>query len=356
MYAVIMAGGKGTRFWPRSREKKPKQLLNIVGRRSMVQQTIARIGSLLPVENILVVAGEDHGEELRIQLAELPAENIFLEPVGRNTAACIGLAALLVQHRDPSAVMVVLPADHLIADEDLFLSTLRAAVAMARKQPALVTLGIRPASPETGYGYIEAGEQVDKGQEQKFYKVTSFHEKTDVERAKHYLEKGNFFWNSGMFVWQAEAILAQMKKYLPGLYTDLHKLKPFLDADGLEQEINHIYPDLESISIDYGVMEKAGNVLMIPADFGWNDLGTWASMAQIWPKDDQGNVNQGEIMAMESQGNVVFCQEKLCVLLGVDDLIVVDTEDALLVCPVNRAQDIGKVLDLMKQRGMEQYL
>jgi mannose-1-phosphate guanylyltransferase len=275
----------------------------------MVQQTIARIGSLLPVENILVVAGEDHGEELRIQLAELPAENIFLEPVGRNTAACIGLAALLVQHRNPSAVMVVLPADHLIADEDLFLSTLRAAVAMARKQPALVTLGIRPASPETGYGYIEAGEQVDKVQEQKFYKVTSFHEKPDVERAKHYLEKGNFFWNSGMFVWQAEAILAQMKKYLPGLYTDLHKLKPFLDADGLEQEINHIYPDLESISIDYGVMEKAGNG-----------------------------------------------QEKLCVLLGVDDLIVVDTEDALLVCPVNRAQDIGKVLDLMKQRGMEQYL
>ena len=356
MYAVIMAGGKGTRFWPRSREKKPKQLLNIVGRRSMVQQTIARIGSLLPVENILVVAGEDHGEELRIQLAELPAENIFLEPVGRNTAACIGLAAFLVQHRDPSAVMVVLPADHLIADEDLFLSTLRAAVAMARKQPALVTLGIRPASPETGYGYIEAGEQLDKVQEHKFYKVTSFHEKPDVERAKHYLEKGNFFWNSGMFVWQAEAILAQMKKYLPGLYTDLHKLKPFLDADGLEQEINHIYPDLESISIDYGVMEKAGNVLMIPADFGWNDLGTWASMAQIWPKDDQGNVNQGEIMAMESQGNVVFCQEILCVLLGVDDLIVVDTEDALLVCPVNRAQDIGKVLDLMKQRGMEQYL
>jgi mannose-1-phosphate guanylyltransferase len=316
MYAVIMAGGKGTRFWPRSREKKPKQLLNIVGRRSMVQQTIARIGSLLPVENILVVAGEDHGEELRIQLAELPAENIFLEPVGRNTAACIGLAALLVQHRDPSAVMVVLPADHLIADEDLFLSTLRAAVAMARKQPALVTLGIRPASPETGYGYIEAGEQVDKVQEQKFYKVTSFHEKPDVERAKHYLEKGNFFWNSGMFVWQAEAILAQMKKYLPGLYTDLHKLKPFLDADGLEQEINHIYPDLESISIDYGVMEKAGNVLMIPADFGWNDLGTWASMAQIWPKDDQGNVNQGEIMAMESKAMLSSVRRNFASFLG----------------------------------------
>ena len=356
MYAVIMAGGKGTRFWPRSRERRPKQLLNIVGHRSMLQQTIARIGNLLPVEDVLVVAGEVHGEEVRRQLAELPPENILLEPVGRNTAACVGLAALLVQHRDPSGVMVILPADHLITDEDLFLSTLRAAVAMARKEPTLITLGIRPASPETGYGYIEAGGQVDKVQEHDFYKVSSFHEKPDLERAKNYLERGNFFWNSGMFVWQAEAILAAMKSYLPGLHADLHRLKPFLDTDELDREINRIYPDLESISIDYGVMEKADNVLMIPADFGWNDLGSWASMAQIWPKDDQDNAHQGDIMVMESSGNVVFCQEKLCVLLGVDDLIVVDTEEALLVCPVSRAQDIGKILDLMKQRGMGRYL
>jgi len=356
MYAVIMAGGKGTRFWPRSRERRPKQLLNIVGHRSMLQQTIARIGNLLPVEDVLVVAGEVHGEEVRRQLAELPPENILLEPVGRNTAACVGLAALLVQHRDPSGVMVILPADHLITDEDLFLSTLRAAVAMARKEPTLITLGIRPASPETGYGYIEAGGQVDKVQEHDFYKVSSFHEKPDLERAKNYLERGNFFWNSGMFVWQAEAILAAMKSYLPGLHADLHRLKPFLDTDELDREINRIYPDLESISIDYGVMEKADNVLMIPADFGWNDLGSWASMAQIWPKDDQDNAHQGDIMIMESSGNVVFCQEKLCVLLGVDDLIVVDTEEALLVCPVSRAQDIGKILDLMKQRGMGRYL
>ena len=356
MYAVIMAGGKGTRFWPRSRERRPKQLINIVGRRSMVQQTIGRIGNLLPVEDVLVVAGDAHGEELRRQLAEIPPENILLEPVGRNTAACIGLAALLVQHRDPSAVMVVLPADHLITDEELFLSALRAAVAMARKKAALITLGIRPASPETGYGYIETGDQVDKAQEHEFYKVISFHEKPDLERARHYLEKGNFFWNSGMFVWQAEAILAAMESYLPGLYADLHRLKPFLDTDELDREINRIYPDLQSISIDYGVMEKADNVLMTPADFGWNDLGSWASMAHIWPKDDQGNAHQGEIMTMESHGNVVFCEQKLCVLLGVDDLIVVDTAEALLVCPVNRAQDIGKILDLMKQRGMEQYL
>jgi len=356
MYAVIMAGGKGTRFWPRSRQKRPKQLLNIVGQRSMLQQTVARISGLLPSENILVVAGEGHGAEVRNQLAELPAENIILEPVGRNTAACIGLAALLVQHRDPSAVMVVLPADHLITDEDLFLATLRAAVAMARRQPALITLGIRAISPETGYGYIEAGEQVDTIQNHSFYRVSSFQEKPDEKRAEKFLQAGNFYWNSGMFVWQAGAILEALKSYLPGLFADLQKLQPFMGPGELDRGIARIYPDLESISIDYGVMEKANNVLMLPADFGWNDLGTWASMAQVWPQDDQHNVYQGDIMAQDSQGNVVYSRQKLCVLLGVDDLIVVDTDDALLVCPVGRAQDIGKILDVMRQKGMEEYL
>jgi mannose-1-phosphate guanylyltransferase len=322
----------------------------------MLQQTVARISSLLPPENILVVAGEDHGQEVRVQLAELPAGNIILEPVGRNTAACIGLAALLVQQRDSSAVMVVLPADHLITDEDLFLSTLRAAATMARRQAALVTLGIRPRAPETGYGYIEAGEPVSTVQDHSFYRVTSFHEKPDREKAEQYLEMGNFYWNSGMFVWQAETILEAMQGYLPGLYADLQELKPVLGTSELDAEITRIYPDLESISIDYGVMERASNVLMAPADFGWNDLGTWASMTQIWPKDDQQNVHQGEIMALDSQRNVVYSRQRLCVLLGIDDLIIVDTEDALLVCPVNRAEDIGRILDLIMQRGMEQYL
>jgi mannose-1-phosphate guanylyltransferase len=356
MYAVIMAGGKGTRFWPRSRERRPKQLLNIVGRRSMLQQTVTRIGRLLPVENIFVVAGNSHGEEVRAQLSELPDENIILEPVGRNTAACIGLAALLLNHRDPAATMVVLPADHLIIDEELFLATLRAAGALARNQPALVTLGIRPTAPETGYGYIETGESAGKTQDHTFYRVTSFHEKPDHEKAKEYLERGNFYWNSGMFVWQAAAVLEAMQDHLPGLHTDLQKLRPFLGTGELEAGITSIYPDLESISIDYGVMEKADNVLMVPADFGWNDLGSWASMRQLWPRDAQHNVYQGDILALNSQHNVVYSPQRLCVLIGIEDLIVVDTEDALLVCPVSRAQDIGKVLDLMRQRGMEEYL
>lgn len=356
MYAVIMAGGKGTRFWPRSRQKRPKQLLNLVGQRSMLQQTVARISTLLPFENILVVAGEAHGTEVRNQLAELPEENIILEPVGRNTAACIGLAALVVEHRDPSAVMLVLPADHLITDEDLFLASLGAAVAMARRQPALITLGIRATSPETGYGYIEAAEQVDTVQNHSFYKVSSFHEKPDWKGAKKFLQAGNFYWNSGMFVWQVGAILKALKSYLPGLFADLQELQPYMDSAELEGGIARIYPDLESISIDYGVMEKANNVVMLPADFGWNDLGTWASMAQIWPKDEQHNAFLGNVMAQESRGNVVYSRQKLCVLLGVDDLIVVDTDEALLVCPVSRAQDIGKILDLMRQKGMEEYL
>ncbi len=356
MHAVIMAGGKGTRFWPRSREKRPKQLLNIMGHRSMLQQTVTRISSLLPVENVLVVAGRNHGEEVRAQLSELPSENIILEPVGRNTAACVGLAALLVHHRDPAAVMVVLPADHLIIDEDLFLATLRAAATVARRQPALVTLGIRPAAPETGYGYIEAGESAGKAQDHSFHRVISFHEKPDLEMAEKYLERGNFYWNSGMFVWQAAVILKAMQNYLPGLYADLQKLKPLIGTRELDAGITRIYPDLESISIDYGVMERADNVLMVPADFGWNDLGSWASMAEIWPRDDQHNAHQGDILALDSQDNVVFSPHRFCVLLGVEELIVVDTADALLVCPVSRAQDVGKALDLIRQRGREEYL
>ncbi|MCG6945324.1 MAG: mannose-1-phosphate guanylyltransferase, partial [Deltaproteobacteria bacterium] len=201
-----------------------------------------------------------------------------------------------------------------------------------------------------------AGEQIDTEQNHNFYKVISFHEKPDRERAEQYLKQGNFFWNSGMFVWQAETILEAVRSHLPGLYSDLQELQPMLGTGNLEDGIARIYPDLESISIDYGVMEKAENVLMIPADFGWNDVGTWASMAQIWPKDDQNNAYQGEIMALDSRHNVVFSRQKLCVLLGVEDFIVVDTEDALLVCPVHRAQDISEILDAIKQRGMEQYL
>jgi mannose-1-phosphate guanylyltransferase len=303
-----------------------------------------------------VVAGENHGEEVHNQLAELPKENIILEPVGRNTAACIGLAALVVQQRDSAAVMAVLPADHLITDEELFLETLRAAVARARLEPALITLGIRATTPETGYGYIEAVEQVDTEQHHKFYKVISFHEKPDRERAEQYLEQDNFFWNSGMFVWQTEAILEAIRSHLPGLYSDLQQLQPFLGTGGLDDGVARIYPDLESISIDYGVMEKAENVLMIPADFGWDDLGTWASMFQVWPKDDQDNAYQGEIVALDSRQNVVFSRLKLCVLLGVNDLVVVDTEDALLVCSVHKAQDVGKILEVIRQRGLKQYL
>jgi len=233
---------------------------------------------------------------------------------------------------------------------------LRAAVALARRQSVLVTLGISPATPETGYGYIETGESAGKVQEHIFYRVISFHEKPDLARAKEYLEKGNFYWNSGMFVWQAAVVLKAMQSYLPGLHSDLQKLKPLIGTAEFEAGITRIYPDLESVSIDYGVMEKADNVLMVPADFGWNDLGSWASMTHVWSRDDQQNVCQGEVVALGARRNVVYSPQRLCVLLGVEDLIVVDTEDVLLVCPVSRAQDVGRVLDLMRQRGMEEYL
>lgn len=356
MYAVIMAGGKGTRFWPRSRERKPKQLLSIVGERSMLQQTVARLGDLVPGDHIVVVAGQSHGDEVRRQLPEIPSENILLEPVGRNTSACIGLAALLVEKRSPADVMVVLPADHLITDTDQFLEILRAAVELARREPALVTIGIRPTAPETGYGYIKAGRPADRVQQHHFYEVKSFHEKPNLERAQRYLQEGNFYWNSGMFVWRAQVILEAIQRYLPDLYSGLRSLERFVDADELAGELARVYPDLPSISIDFGVMEKADNVLMVPADFGWNDLGSWAALAQVWPRDHQENACRGRVLALDAHRNVVYSDKRLCVLMDVEDLIVVDTSDALLVCPKSRAQDVGKALEVMAQRSLDRYL
>ncbi|MBW1982438.1 MAG: NTP transferase domain-containing protein [Deltaproteobacteria bacterium] len=356
MHAVIMAGGKGTRFWPRSREKRPKQLLNITGSRSMLQQTVARIRELVSPQYILIIAGKSHGREVRAQLEQLPAENIILEPVGRNTAACIGLAALLVRKRDRDGVMLVMPADHLIVDEALFVKTLKRAAEAALLKDVLITIGIRPTAPETGYGYIEVGEPKLRLGNDQLYTVKSFHEKPNRERAAEYLRQGGFFWNSGIFIWKARTILEALQLYLPDLYAGLQKLEPALESADFDQRMAAVYPDLQSISIDYGVMEKARNVLMIPGDFGWNDVGSWAAVAQLWPRDENHNAFQGTLVAVEAKQNVVYSKQRLCVLLGVDDLIVVDSGDALLVCPKNRAQDVGKVLELLRQKGLEQYL
>ncbi|HEX7535307.1 MAG TPA: mannose-1-phosphate guanylyltransferase, partial [Syntrophales bacterium] len=289
MYAVIMAGGKGTRFWPKSREKMPKHLLDIVPPRTIIQETIERIAPLIPEENILIVTGESHADELIRQVPHIPQENIIIEPLGRNTAPCIGLASLHIRRKSPHDVMVVLPADHLITDALRFRDLLSIAADMASRGDYLVTIGIRPTSPETGYGYIEKGDLKAAINGENIYAVKSVREKPPLKQAKAFLKKGGFYWNSGMFVWNVDTILRAIEKWLPQINEGLIRLEDTAGTGGEREAVRRVYQTIPSISIDYGVMEKADNILLIEGDFGWSDMGSWDALWEVSDKDENGN-------------------------------------------------------------------
>ncbi|MDA8125691.1 MAG: mannose-1-phosphate guanylyltransferase [Deltaproteobacteria bacterium] len=356
MFAVIMAGGKGSRFWPRSRETRPKHLLDILGERTIIQETVARIRPLVPPERILVVTGQSHAAELIRQLPEIPAENILIEPVGRNTAPCIGLAALHILQRGTDEVMLVLPSDHRIGAEETFRQILRAAAEVAAAGKALVTVGIRPTGPETGYGYIEQGDPVPTDGAAKVYRVRSIREKPDRALAEQFLQKGGFSWNSGMFVWKASTILAEIRQFLPDLHQGLLKIQEALGTDREEEIVATTYGALKGVSIDYGVMEKAKEVLVIPGEFGWSDLGSWDALWEVSPKGEKENAVRGEWIAVEAKRCLVHSPEKLVALVGVEDLLVVDTPDALLICRRGRSQEVRKVVEALEKRGLTDYL
>jgi mannose-1-phosphate guanylyltransferase len=356
MYAVIMAGGKGTRFWPRSREKKPKHLLDIVGSKTIIQETIDRISPLIPPENILIVTGQSHAAELIRQLPDIPEKNIIIEPVGRNTAPCIGLASLHIRKKTPDDVMLVLPSDHLIADEAKFLKILGIAAEMAQRGDYLVTIGIKPTSPETGYGYIEQGvtKAVIRGEE--IFEVRSVREKPDLEQAKKLLEQGRFSWNSGMFVWKTTTILNAIKQWLPDLYQGLVQIEEVLGSAGEAAAVDQVYRNTEAISIDYGVMEKARNALVIRGDFGWSDVGSWDALWEVSRKDEKGNTVRGHLIAIDSRNCLVYSPGKPVALVDVDDLIVVETDDVLMICKRGSSQDVKKVVDVLEKGKMKTCL
>jgi mannose-1-phosphate guanylyltransferase len=356
MFAVIMAGGKGSRFWPRSRETMPKHLLDILGERTIIRETVERIRPLVPPERILIVTGRSHAAELIRQLPEIPPGNILIEPVGRNTAPCIGLAALHILRRVPDEVMLVLPSDHRIGDEDAFRRVLLAAAQAAADGNALITVGIRPTGPETGYGYIEQGDPVPAGGSDPVYRVRSIREKPDRALAEQFLQKGGFSWNSGMFVWKASTIIGEIRRFLPDLYQGLLKIEEALGTDREEDIVATTYAGLKAVSIDYGVMEKAGEVLVIPGAFGWSDLGSWDALWEVSPKDEKGNVIRGEWIGVEATRSLVHSPGKLVALVGVDDLLVVDTPDALLICRRGRSQEVRKVVEVLEKRGLVSYL
>jgi mannose-1-phosphate guanylyltransferase len=356
MYAVIMAGGKGARFWPRSREKKPKHLLDIVSDKTIIQETVDRIRPIIPPDKILIVTGQSHAEELIRQLPEIPRENIIIEPVGRNTAPCIGLAALHIKRKTPDAVMLVLPSDHLIADENQFRKILGAAATMARRGDYLVTIGIRPTGPETGYGYIEQGrEQAAIGGE-KVYDVRSIREKPDLAQARALLVQGGFSWNSGMFIWKVSTILNALQQWLPDLYDGLLQIEAALGSSREAAVVDQVYRQARSISIDYGVMEKAQNTLVIPGDFGWSDVGSWDALWEVSPRDEMGNVVRGQVINIDSRNCLVHSPGKPVALVGVEDLIVVETGDALMICKRGSSQDVKKVVDWLEAANKKEYL
>lgn len=355
IYAVIMAGGVGSRFWPRSREKRPKQLLQIFGERTMIQQTVDRIKNFIPAENILIITNKVQKDEIINQLPELDKNNIIAEPLGKNTAPCIGLASILVKRKSPNAVTVVLPADHLIVETDNFIDILKSASEFAFNHQKLVTIGITPTRPETGYGYIEIDN--DNLMNDKFYKVKRFTEKPNLEKANEFLQSGNYFWNSGMFVWRVDKILQEIKTYLGDHYSLLEKIEEnLLQGKDIDSVLGEFYPKFSSISIDYGIMEKSQDVFVIKSNFTWNDVGSWEEVYNLSPKDEFGQaVTSESYFSYEAKNNFIYVPKKFVGLIGIENLIIIDTPDALLVCNKNNAQDVKKIVDELKNRKLDEY-
>jgi mannose-1-phosphate guanylyltransferase len=347
-FAVIMAGGVGARFWPASRKARPKQLLDLAGGgTTMIAATLARIAPAIPADRVLVVTGRVTAAAVRAALPAVPPANVLAEPVGRNTAPCIGWAALHARRRDPAAVLAVLPSDHLIGKPAAFLAALRTAVAAAR-EGALVTCGVAPDRPETGFGYVELGEPVADG----VRRVARFVEKPDLETAKGYLASGRFVWNSGMFFFSAARVLDEIARQMPELARGLEAIDAGIAAGDEAAVVERVFPTLPAQSIDYGVMERAAGIACVPAEIGWSDLGSWAAAHDHSAKDAAGNAFGADVVAVGSRGCLVRApRERLVALVGVEDLVVVDTGDALLVCRKDRAQDVKPVLDELKRRG-----
>jgi mannose-1-phosphate guanylyltransferase len=359
LYAVIMAGGVGSRFWPKSRERSPKQFLEIVGSGTMIQNTVARIQNLVPAINTFVVTNKLQEELTYKQLPFIPKENIIIEPVGRNTAPCIGLAASLIHKIDPKAIMIVLPADHVIRDVDEFLRLLQRGIKVAGESDALITIGIKPSRPETGYGYIQFDEELETNNPYKqegILRVKTFAEKPNLETAQRFLESGDFLWNSGMFVWKARSILKEIEVHLPDLHLQLATLNQKPGSVEFMTALEQAYGIIRSISIDYGVMEKAGNVFVAKGDFGWSDVGSWDEVVRLASSGNDENSIKGVVIAKDALRNYVDAGDKTVALVGVEDLIVVMTDDAVLVCRKGRSQDVKEIVDYMRRKQMNDQL
>ncbi len=345
-YIVIMAGGVGSRFWPRSRKRMPKQLLNIFGKNSMIRDTVERVLPVADYENILIVTNKVQKALIEEQIPELPAENIIAEPRGRNTAPCINLAAEIISKRSGDSVMITLPADHLINDEKKFLEDLEKATDFAENNDALLTFGIKPEYPNTGYGYIKilSGSENDG-----VWQVDRFVEKPDIETAKGYLKSGDYLWNSGMFVWRVSVILDEIKKHLPELYNDMNII---CEDDRFYTTLSDIFERITPVSIDYGIMEKSDKVWLVPGDFGWSDVGSWETAYQLSSKDINGNAIHGNTLTIDTKNSYVHSDKVFTAVIGMNETIVINTGDAVLVCPRDKSQKVKEIVEYLEKNNI----
>lgn len=345
--AVIMAGGRGERFWPKSRNTCPKQFLSLTkDGETMIQKTVKRLLPLVNMEDIFIVTNAGYISLVKEQLSELPEENILAEPCARNTAPCIAFAAAVIGRKYDDAVMLVLPSDHLISYEDIYISTLKKAVAVSLEGKNLVTIGITPTYPETGYGYINFGKEAGNA-----YEVERFVEKPNLPTAKEYLASGKYLWNSGMFVWKISSIMENLKEFMPEIHDGALKIGEAFGTESYDEVLEKEFTAFTSESIDFGIMEKANDIYTIPGSFGWDDVGSWLAVERINEVDDDKNYIEGNVISIGSERATICGGKRLIAAVGVEDIIIVDTDDAVLICSKNNTQDVKKVIARLKEQG-----
>ena len=356
IHPVIMAGGSGTRFWPLSRKSRPKQFLPIISEETMIQETVERLHPLVPLKDIFTISNREQARAIKKLLPRLPPGNILVEPMARNTAPSLILATARIYLRNPEAVVAALPADHLIRDVPRFLKKLEAGALAASKHESLITLGIPPTFPSTGYGYIHyTGENPVEAGSERFFRVLKFKEKPALEEAQSFLAQGGHYWNSGMFLWRASVFCRLLERYAPDFFVHWERTLGALAAKS-KAALESVFKDIPALSIDYALMEKAGAVLVSEGDFGWSDVGAWSSLLEIWPRDPAGNVAKGESLFLDSRNCLVYNPGRLTAVLGLKDVLVVETEDALLVCHKDHDQKVKAVIESLAQKGRKEYL
>lgn len=355
-YGVIMAGGGGTRFWPLSRQKTPKQLLNLSGRDLMVNEAVDRMATVIGKSNIFIVTADVQAPAMiTATVGKVFPRNILAEPAARNTAACIGYAAMEICRKYGDGVMIITPADHYIQNVDALTGIFKLAILTAENEDKLVTIGLKPTFPSTGFGYIKYDKKADGAVKP----VIEFREKPDEKTARQYMEDGSYAWNSGMFIWKASLILEKLREYVPDIYRDLESIGDAMNTPDEQAVLHAIYPNIRKISIDYAVMEPSaakGEVLVIPGDCGWNDVGSWDMMDILHEPDINGNVLLGDVVTVDTKNTVIYSGSRTVAAVDVDNLVIVETPDAVMVCPKDKAQDVKKIVDVLKENGRNNLL